>query len=876
MPDLPDLDSIPFAVPLPQANPDHIVADSDTESKHGDMYLLAGDVEITFRNRHIHADSVQLNKATGELVAQGHLRVSGGDNDEYIQASHGTYNVRTGVGRFFDASGSVGLHNQTERVPGVTTPLGLESPNPFLFTGRIVEKTGPESYTIYDGTVTSCLLPKPDWLFSSGRFAIAGGRAQASSSVFHLLGLPVLYLPYLTTPAGGDQRQSGLLIPVLGDSSTKGVTIGEEAFLVLGRSADLTLGTIYYSLRGFSESGTFRYKGLSDNFDTVHFSALQDRGYTASNGIFVNQGGEDLTAAFRRQLSANTRLVGDGEYLSSYIYREAFTDNFNQAVSSDITSVAYVTHQTDGWSLDGRFERYQGLKKVPIGASLGEQVHILHVPSFDLFGVDRRIAGTPFLWTVDASAAGLKRSQPDFTSSGIVERFDVRPELSLPVHFAGWSVLGSVAARETFYSRSRQTPYSAGAAPVELTQSLNRADAEMKVEVRPPVVERTFAVPEKLQRFFGTELRHTVAPEVTYRDVRGVDNFLSVLRFDESDLVSDTDGLEYGLTQHLYFRPRPKAAWHLPPNCPAAAVAAPATTAAEGVNPQNETGGKLPTPDASAVTQENMAEAEETVPDVLTPSAADSTDANGIAVPSSGAPDTPIRTHGRHASRCAPATGTAQQPLVSWRLTQRYFFDPTFGHAVLLHRRNLFESTLSLSGIAFLTEPRNISPLLSRLRVRTSGHTDAEWDFDYDTGAGKFTSSNVYLDAHAGSVFGGVSYARLNAPGRFATEVIDTTSNPSLITSPVSNFSQLRLLVGYGIPSKPGLAVGTNVGLDLIGGNVQYAALQTSYNWNCCGLAVEYRKFNLGTVRDENSYRFNFTLANIGSAGNIRRTERLF
>lgn len=271
-----------------------------------------------------------------------------------------------------------------------------------------------------------------------------------------------------------------------------------------------------------------------------------------------------------------------------------------------------------------------------------------------------------------------------------------------------------------------------------------------------------------------------------------------------------------------------------------------------------------------------MAEAEQSVPDVLTPSPDDSTDANGIAVPSSAAPDVPLRTHARRLSRCTPPVETAQQPWASWRLTQRYFFDPTFGHAVVLQRRNIFESTLSLSGVAFLTEPRNISPLVSRLRVRTSGHTDVAWDFDYDTGAGKFTSSNVYFNAHEGPVFGGFSFARLNAPGRFATEVIDTNNNATLVNSAVSNFSQIRLLLGYGVPARPGLSVATNVGLDALGGAIQYAALQTNYNWNCCGLAVEYRKFDLGTVRDENSYRFSFTLANIGSAGNIRRTERLF
>ena len=391
----------------------------------------------------------------------------------------------------------------------------------------------------------------------------------------------------------------------------------------------------------------------------------------------------------------------------------------------------------------------------------------------------------------------------------------------------------------------------------------------MKVEVHPPAIERDFAVPEKLQKFFGTELRHTVEPEVTYEDVRGVDNFLSVLRFDETDLVSDVDQLEYGLTQHLYFRPRPKVAPKPAPGCPA--LPPPAT----GVKPLDSRAAAGDEPDAGAEAESNLAEAEATVPDVLTPSAADSTDANGIVLASADAPDAPLRTHGRR-SRCNPLPQPKQEALMSWRLTQRYFFDPTFGHAVILHRRNIFESTLSLSGVAFLTEPRNISPLISRMRLRTSGHTDFEWDFDYDTGAQKFTSDNVYVGAHEGSVFGGVSYARLNAPGRFATEVIDTDASASLISSPVSNFEQMRLLVGYGVPYKPGLSVGTTVGLDLLGGAIQYAAVQTSYNWNCCGLAVEYRKFDLGTIRDENSYRFNFTLANIGSAGNIRRAERLF
>jgi len=246
----------------------------------------------------------------------------------------------------------------------------------------------------------------------------------------------------------------------------------------------------------------------------------------------------------------------------------------------------------------------------------------------------------------------------------------------------------------------------------------------------------------------------------------------------------------------------------------------------------------------------------------------------------------------------ASADTCGNDELISWRLTQRYFFDPRFGRAIVNGRRNIFETTLDLSGVAFLTEPRNISPLISRLRFRSSAHTDIEWDFDLDTGAKRFTSSNVFLDAHSkNGLFGALSYARLDAPGRFYTESATPTS-VSGVTTAVSDFDQLRLLLGWGSPLKPGLSVAANSGLDLkslygatgmqrsLTGAVttitvypalmQYATVQANYNWNCCGLQMEYRKFELGSVRNEGSYRFNFTLANIGSAGNLKRAERLF
>lgn len=851
---LPDLSQIPLATPLaPERAEQTAKWDADTQSKHGSVYLLAGDVDVTYRDHVLHADTIRYDEATGEIEAEGHLRVSGGENNEYIEASHGSYNLRTGTGRFYDVTGSIGLHGQATTEEG--GKAGLVTPNPFLFHGRMVAKTGPRSYEVYDGSVTSCLLPHPDWQLTAGHIWVDPDRARAKSSTFKVLGAPLLFLPYVTHPVNTEQRESGLLIPVIGTSSSKGWIVGEQMYLALGRSADLTAGVEYFSMRGYAESATFRFRSQGNDFFTAHFSALQDRGFKPAGGTFTDQGGEDVTASFRQQVTPTSRVVGDIEYLSSYVYREAFTENFNQAVSSDITSIGYLTRESNGFALDARVDRYQGLKRVPIRKQPGQQVRIFHAPSLDATAVDRRLTGTPLLWSFAGSVAGLKRTQPNFVSSGVIERVDLRPEIALPLRADGWNVLTSVAVRETLYSRSRKTPYPAGAPPIELTEPVNRASVDLQVAVRPPVLERTFAVPQRLQRLFGTEMRHTIEPELTYRNVHGIDNFQKVLRFDENDLAADTDQLEYGVTQHLYFRPRERVA-KVRPECAAPQQEAAVANAVE-------------LPEASAVPE---------LPDVLNPTAENSTDANGIPNASAEAPDAPTRTQAPGKEMCAQPErpqGQAEE-WFSWRVTQRHYFDGRFGGAVLTRRRNIFDSTLDLSGIAFLTEPRDISPLISRMRFRTSRYSDIEWDLDLDTGASKATSSNIFADLRTGQFFGGISYALLNAPGRFNTEVIDTNNNGTLVSSPVSNFKQMRVLAGFGSPNRPGLAMAANAGIDLNLATVQYGAIQTSYNWNCCGLSVEYRKYELGSVRNENVYRFNFTLANIGSAGNLRRAERLF
>jgi LPS-assembly protein len=808
LPDAPGVARYPVAEVLPPVDDTTAVSiESDTQSELGSRYVLDGDVVITYRDRVIKADHIEFDKATGELTANGHLHVTGGGNHEDITASHGTMNLNQQTGRFYDVTGSVGLkstgHGQV-----------YANSNPFLFTGRMVVRTGPQEYEIYEGTLTTCQLPNPDWMLYSGKFAVDLdiGKAKAQNSVFRIMNIPLLYLPYVTQPVDAGGRQSGFLIPVPGYSSTKGFTFGEGYYWAINRSTDLTVGAQYYSLRGWEQSASFRYRGLGDDFAKAHYSGLLDRGIT-TNGVYLNQGGEDVTFSGRHDFNPQTRVVADTEYLSSYSYREAFAESFSLAVSSDILSIVYGVHESNGYEESARADRYQGLKMAAVAATPTtpaipeEQVRIFHAPSLDFNSTEHEIGRSRVEWNLGTSWGGLSRVQPNFSTGGLTQRLDIHPEIAYPLSFGGWRLRSSVGMRETAYSRSRLTPYPPGGLPVELPMKLNRADVETEVDLRAPVIERTFDS-TKVEKMFGNDVKHTIEPELTYRYVAGISNFLNVLRFDDVDVASDTNELEYGVTQRLFLRPvkaRP-------------CVEKPVGGDRRDDQDPDEDGGRV-------YAKERKGESK-------------------------------------------PLCGSRE--LISWRLTQKYFFDEKFGGAVINGRRNIFDTTLNFSGIAFLTEPRAISPLVSRLRVRTSAHMDVEWDFDLDTGAKKFTSNNVLLDVHQGNIFAGLSYAKLNAPGRFFTEGV---------SSSVSKFNQLRLLLGYGSPTKAGLGVAANVGLDLNAGDsglVQYGALQGSYNWDCCGFSVEVRKYELGAVRNETSERFNFTLLNIGTAGNLRRAASLF
>jgi LPS-assembly protein len=193
----------------------------------------------------------------------------------------------------------------------------------------------------------------------------------------------------------------------------------------------------------------------------------------------------------------------------------------------------------------------------------------------------------------------------------------------------------------------------------------------------------------------------------------------------------------------------------------------------------------------------------------------------------------------------------------SWRISQKYFFDPTFGGAVVPGKRNVFAPLLDITGFAFADGTRRFSPIVSTMRISTSASTSTDLLVDYDTARREFGSAGIMGGVSRGLTYGSIAY--------FFTRrsAIQTPNN------------QLRALVQYGNEQKPGLSVAFSANYDVGRSLFQGSIAQVGYNTDCYGLNFEFTQFDLG-ARKESRIRFSFTLKNIGSYGTIRQQERLF
>jgi LPS-assembly protein len=711
--------------------------ETDTvKGKKDDVVTYEGHVEIRYQDRRIRADHVEYNQRTGDVTATGHVQFD--YENQHLDADDATYNRDTDRGLFHNVHGAIKMH------PSQNGTL-LVTANPLTFEAVEVERLDDETYKIRDARLTICNPDKPTWQFFAPRATLhLGSKVALVNANFRLYRVPLFWLPYATTPAGKNVRESGFLIPTAGQSSRKGFIFGDSYYWAPKEWMDATIGGQLMSRRGWSQSDEVRARPWENVSLTANYFGVVDRGLPDANGIRQPQGGHETKISFDALLANGWHAAADVDQLSSLTFRLAFSETFGEAVNAEANTTTFMANNFRGLSLSFGILS----DKYFLSAQPQTSVVIRNMPQVDLGSVDQSVwKNLPIYFGFDASVGGMYRSDPNITTPAIVQRSEVSPRITVPLHWGRYlGVTSTFAFRATRYG-AQLVGGSVSASPVV------RLTGELTVDVRLPTFERIYGSGD-------TKWKHSIEPDFVYRRVSGVNDFGRFIRFDSDETLTDTNEIEYGITNRFYRKSK---------------------------------------------------------------------------------------------------SGSAEE-IVTWRLVQKYYFDPTFGGALVPGQRNVFQAFDSISPFAFADLPRHYSPIVSDLLITPGGRYDAESRIEYDTERNRVTSIGTLLKMHPYE--------------KFTVTLAHFDINENAVLQPRSN--QIRALVGYGDQSHSGWNFTGGFSFDIQQHFLQNQIVQIGYNGSCCGLQFEYRRIALGAVRTENQFRIALVIANIGSFGNVHKQDKIF
>ncbi|MDX2151528.1 MAG: LPS assembly protein LptD [Bryobacteraceae bacterium] len=503
----------------------------------GQWRYLRGAAAIETTELLLEADEIDYNEATGDAEARGHVRYRSYVSDERLEADRVEYNMKAETGKFYQVRGSSPA--KIDARPGILT-----TSNPFSFEGKWAERK-ENRYILYDGLITNCRLPKPWWYLRGKRFDIVPNqRALAYRSIFRLRGVPLFYAPVFYKSLERMPRKSGFLTPTFGTSSRRGFMAGGGYYWAINRSYDAQYRGQIFTQRGFAHTVDLRGKPRQGSDFNAFLYGVNDRGRLREDGTRDRPAsGFIFTFDGRSELGKGWQARGAVNYLTSFRFRQEFTESFNEAIFTEVNSIGFITKHWSTYGFNAVFSRNENIQS----NEDGDKIVIRRLPQFEFLGRDRKIwdKGLPLWFSFGAIAGAVRRNQQTFQTRQFVERIDVEPRIMTAVHFKDFHFIPSVSLRETHYGSSFRGGLIAG-------DNIRRSSREFTLEIIPPSLARVVTPP----KWMGAKLKHVIEPRAEFRYVTGVQRLEDLIRFDEIDVISNTNQLEYSLTNRLYSKRR--------------------------------------------------------------------------------------------------------------------------------------------------------------------------------------------------------------------------------------------------------------------------------------------------------------------------------
>ena len=322
------------------------------------------------------ADQVEYDQKNNLVIASGH--VEAWQNNHVLRADRVVFDRNTGTAAatgnvvLLEPDGEVIFADYAEMTQDMTSGVLKDMRARLAQNGKLAangaRRTAGKINELSRVVYSACNLCKKDptkpplWQLraESAIQDLEHKRIEYQNATLQMFGFPVVWFPYLSAPDPSVQRQSGLLMPVVGTTSHLGAFYGQPYYWAINNQSDATITPFMTTQQGPAldleyrnrfNNGYLLFNGAAGYVDHSPQASISTKGQfsyddtwrwgfdvnRASSSDFVN----DFEYAFQNVAPGN---VLNPTILSSQIYAEAFGEGayarldtkFYQGLSSTI------------------------------------------------------------------------------------------------------------------------------------------------------------------------------------------------------------------------------------------------------------------------------------------------------------------------------------------------------------------------------------------------------------------------------------------------------------------------------------------------------------------------------------------------------------
>jgi len=482
-----------------------------------------------------------------EVTRQGDARLLGEvhvrQGDRTLSARNASYDA---TARSFRVEGDVEYRDPTLRISGESGNWssdqgGLFTETEFELPTRPARGAADELRLSPDGDLgltdvvfTTCPVGNDDWLLKASSIEIDREREQGTGRDvrLELKGVPLLYLPYITFPAG-PSRKSGFLFPSIGTSSRSGFELGLPYYFNLAPNYDAIFEPALLTRRGFRLGGEFRYLTESSRGrlqgNWLPSDRIADRGRSYGKLEHLTDFGPSL------RLTSSLENASDSQYFEDF------------ARGQQGTSITYLERNVlvewlgRGWRAEGLLQNFQTIDRTidPLDRPY------TRVPRLALSG-DWPVGRTGPQAGVDGELVYFQRDE-----GAVGARLDVEPRITWPLRKPGYFVEPYAGFRYTAYQLDETGP--------GIDDTASRAAPILSLDAG-LVFDRSAGRGDRLLHTLEPRMLYTWIPYREQGDLPVFDTGLPELdmiglfrrnRFVGGDRLADANQLALGVTTRL-------------------------------------------------------------------------------------------------------------------------------------------------------------------------------------------------------------------------------------------------------------------------------------------------------------------------------------